>query len=108
MQISITGHHVELTDPLKQYVKEKLGRVEQYFDNVIDGHVVLRHEKIRNHAEVNLNVAGAVLHASTEDKDMYAAIDELADKLERQVVKYKEKLNNTHIGASKRQLFEKA
>ena len=107
MHISITGHHVDLSEPLKQYVNEKLGRVEQYFDNVIDGHVVLRHEKFRNYAEVNLHVAGATLHASSEDKDMYAAIDDLADKLERQVIKHKEKSGN-HVGASKRKLFEQA
>lgn len=103
MQLNITGHHVDLTAALRSYVMEKLGRVEHYFDHVIDGHVILRHEKFINVAEVTLHAAGTTLFAETEDKDMYAAIDGLADKLERQVKKYKEKLMDHHLPEGLRQ-----
>lgn len=96
MHLKIAGQHVDLTDALKNYVTEKLGRVDQYFDKVIDAQVVLRHEKFRNSVEVTLFAAGTTIHAEMEDKDMYAAIDGVADKLERQVIKYKEKVTDHH------------
>ena len=96
MHLKITGQHLDLTDALKNYVNEKIGGVDQYFDNVIDAEVVLRQEKFRNSIEVTLFAAGQTLHAEAEDKDMYAAIDAASDKLERQVIRYKEKLTNHH------------
>ncbi|MEK8089954.1 ribosome hibernation-promoting factor, HPF/YfiA family [Thermithiobacillus plumbiphilus] len=96
MHLKITGQHLDLTEALKNYVNEKIGGVDQYFDNVIDAEVVLRQEKFRNSIEVTLFAAGQTLHAEAEDKDMYAAIDAASDKLERQVVRYKEKLTNHH------------
>ena len=91
MQIDITGHHIEVTDPLRDYVKEKFERLERHFDNVVDVHVILTVEKLDQKAETTLNVSGARLYADAVDEDMYAAIDALTDKLDRQVVKHKEK-----------------
>ncbi|MHB0888164.1 ribosome hibernation-promoting factor, HPF/YfiA family [Acidithiobacillus sp.] len=97
MQLTITGQHLDLTDALKSYVTEKLGRVDHYFDHVIDGHVVLKytaHEKLPNAAEVTVHAPGRTFHAESEDQDMYAAIDLLAAKLEVQVRNHKEKLTD--------------
>jgi putative sigma-54 modulation protein len=99
MQIQISGHHVDVTDSLREYVNTKLGKVQRHFDNITNGHVTLTVEKNRQKAEATVHVSGADLHAASESEDMYAAIDNLADKLDRQVIKHKEKLRN-HKGAS--------
>jgi putative sigma-54 modulation protein len=91
MQVNITGHHVELTDPLRDYVQEKLARLERHYDNITNVHVTLSVEKERQQAGCTLHAAGADLHAEATDNDMYAAIDALTDKLDRQLVKHKEK-----------------
>lgn len=91
MQIDITGHHVEITDPLRDYVEAKFDKLERHFDNVVDVHVILTVEKLARKAEATLCVSGAKLFADATNEDMYAAIDALTDKLDRQVVKHKEK-----------------
>jgi len=96
MQINLTGHHVELTQPLHEYVNSKLGRLERHFDHVTDIHVVLSVEKLRHKAEATLHVSGSTLFADAVQEDMYAAIDSLSDKLDRQVKKHKEKLTDHH------------
>lgn len=96
MQIILTGHHVEITDALRQYVSSKMERLERHFDNVTDLHVVLSVEKLRQKAEATLHLSGNNLHADAIDEDMYAAIDALADKLDRQVKKHKEKVTDHH------------
>ncbi|MCG5534562.1 ribosome hibernation-promoting factor, HPF/YfiA family [Ectothiorhodospira mobilis] len=96
MQINLTGHHVDLTDALRNYVNEKFQRLERHFDNVIDVHVILTVEKLQQKAEANLLLSGNQIHADATDGDMYAAIDALVDKLDRQVVKHKEKLKDHH------------
>lgn len=96
MQINLTGHHLELTDPLRTYVEEKFQRLERHFDNVTDVHVVLSVEKLRQKAEASLLLGGNQLHAEAVTEDMYAAIDGLVDKLDRQVVKHKEKVKDHH------------
>lgn len=96
MQLMLTGQHLDITDPLRDYVNEKLGRVDRHFDNVTSLHVVLSVEKMRQKAEATLHAAGATLFADAEHEDMYAAIDALADKIERQVTKHKEKLTDHH------------
>ena len=96
MQINLTGQHLELTEPLRSYVEEKFQRLERHFDNVIDVHVVLSVEKLRQKAEASLLLGGNQLHAEAETDDMYAAIDGLVDKLDRQVVKHKEKVKDHH------------
>ena len=96
MQINLTGHHVDLTSPLRDYVNSKLERLERHFDNVTDIHVILSVEKLRHKAEATLHVSGARMYADAIEEDMYAAIDGLADKLDRQVKKHKEKLTDHH------------
>lgn len=96
MQINLTGHHVDLTSPLRDYVDNKLERLERHFDNVTDIHVILSVEKLRHKAEATVHLSGGKLHASAVQDDMYAAIDSLIDKLDRQVRKHKEKLSDHH------------
>ncbi|MFW5452553.1 ribosome hibernation-promoting factor, HPF/YfiA family [Thioalkalivibrio sulfidiphilus] len=96
MQINLTGHHVDLTPALRSYVNEKFERLERHFDNVIDVHVILTVEKLTQKAEATMLVSGNNLFADATDQDMYAAIDALVDKLDRQVVKHKEKLKDHH------------
>ncbi len=96
MQINLTGHHVELTPPLHDYVNTKMERLERHFDHVTDIHVVLSVEKLRHKAEATLHVSGGTLFADAVQEDMYAAIDSLTDKLDRQVKKHKEKLTDHH------------
>ena len=96
MQINLTGHHVELTPPLHDYVNTKMERLERHFDHVTDVHVVLSVEKLRHKAEATLHVSGGTLFADAVQEDMYAAIDSLTDKLDRQVKKHKEKLTDHH------------
>ena len=96
MQLSLTGHHVDLTDPMREYVNSKMERLERHFDHVTDIHVVLSVEKLGHKAEATLNVSGGKLFADSVQEDMYAAIDSLVDKLDRQVKKHKEKLTDHH------------
>ena len=90
MNLSLTGHHVEITPAIRTYVVSKLDRITRHFDHVIDVTVVLTVEKLEQKAEANVHVSGNDLHAEAVDEDMYAAIDALADKLDRMVVKHKE------------------
>ncbi|RDB44496.1 ribosome-associated translation inhibitor RaiA [Halomonas sp. DQ26W] len=99
MQVNITGHHVELTDALRDYVSEKLTRVQRHYDNITNVQVTLSVEKERQLAACTLHAAGADLHAESTDSDMYAAIDALTDKLDRQLVKHKEKAQARAQGA---------
>ena len=91
MNLSVSGHHLEVTPSLRSYVQSKIGRVTRHFDHVIDAHVILTVEKLRQKAEVTLHVQGKELHCKSEQEDLYAAIDLLVDKLDRQVLRYKEK-----------------
>lgn len=92
MQISITGHHVEITRALHDYVENKFGRLERHFDNLTNVHVILSIQKERQKAEATIHVSRGNLFADIEHEDMYAAIDGLVDKLDRQLKKHKEKL----------------
>ena len=105
MQISLTGHHVDVTDALRNYVDSKLGRLERHFDHVINVHVILTVEKLRQKAEATIHINGANVFADAVHEDMYAAIDGLIDKLDRQVIKYKEKKSN-HRGGNGRNAME--
>jgi putative sigma-54 modulation protein len=93
MNLNVSGHHVEVTPALRTYVQSKLERVTRHFDQVIDAHVILTVEKLVQKAEVTLHVSGKDLHCESEEDDLYAAIDLLADKLDRQVLRYKDKLH---------------
>ena len=94
MNLHLTGHHLEITPAIRAYVVNKLERVTRHFDHVIDVSVVLCVDKIRQIVEANVHVRGKEIHAASVDPDMYAAIDALADKLDRQVKKHKEKLTD--------------
>jgi putative sigma-54 modulation protein len=96
MNLNITGHHVEVTAPIRDYVTDKIGRVTRHFDHVIDIGVILSVEKLVQKAEVTVHVSGKDIHVEATDADMYAAIDSLVDKLDRQVLKHKEKNGNHH------------
>jgi putative sigma-54 modulation protein len=96
MQMVISGHHVELTDALKDYVQSKLEKVERHFDHITSMKVILSIDKLVQKAEATIHIAGADLFANAESPDMYAAIDQLTDKLDRQILKHKEKIQRRH------------
>jgi putative sigma-54 modulation protein len=101
MNLNLTGHHLAITSAIRDYVVVKLDRVTRHFDHVIDVTVVLSVEKLRHKVEVNLHTRGKDIHVEAVEPDMYAAIDALADKLDRQVLKHKEKLAlHRHDGAA--------
>ncbi len=96
MQINLTGHHVEITQALRDYVHDKLERVERHFENVTSVQVILSVEKLRQKAEATIYVAGNAIFADAVQEDMYAAIDALIDKIDRQIKKHKEKVTDKH------------
>ncbi len=96
MQISVTGHHIDVTNALRNYVESKFERLARHFDHVTDVHVILGIEKINKKAEATVQISGAKLFAEEQQEDMYAAIDGLIDKLDRQVRKHKEKIKDHH------------
>ena len=96
MQLNVTGHHVDVTSPLKDYVEKKLDRIIRHSDKVIDVHCILTVEKLRHKAEATVLLSRGKIYADAVDQDMYAAIDALADKLDRRVKKHKEKLSDHH------------
>ena len=102
MQLSVTGHHVEITAPLRSYVEKKLERLVRHSEHVIDAHCVLTVEKLKQRAETTLRLRGETVHALAEDLNMYAAIDALTDKLERLVRKHKEKITDHHAAEAQK------
>ena len=96
MQLNVSGHHIEVTDALRDYVESKIDKIARHFDLVSDVNCVLTVEKLRHKAEAKVNVNGGTIYADNTEEDMYAAIDGLVDKLERRVRKYKEKLVDHH------------
>ena len=103
MQINITGHHVEVTVALRDYVNSKMDRVIRHCDNVTDVHCILSVQKLQQKAEATLHVSGAKIHAESIAEDMYAAIDGLTDRLDRQVKKHQEKLTDHHAREAHKQ-----
>jgi putative sigma-54 modulation protein len=106
MQWSVSGHHVEITNSLRNYVGTKLAKLERHFDNMTDIHCVLTVEKLEHKAEATIHLSGGTIHADAIEPDMYAAIDILVDKLDRQVVKHKEKLTDHHAWEVPRPRFK--
>lgn len=99
MQANITGHHIEITDALRDYVQEKIKKLERRFANITNIHVVLTFEsQAQQKAEAHVDLAKGDIHAHAHADDMYAAIDLMIDKLDRQVIKHKEKLNHHNDG----------
>jgi putative sigma-54 modulation protein len=102
MQLNVTGHHVDITSSMKGYVEKKLDRVMRHSDHIIDVHCILTVEKLRHKAEATVLLNGSRVYAGAVDEDMYAAIDALADKLDRCVKKHKEKLSDHHAAEALR------
>ncbi|MFT4653607.1 MAG: putative sigma-54 modulation protein [Kangiellaceae bacterium] len=92
MQMNLTGHHVEITESLRKYVDTKFEKLERHFDHINNVHVILNVEKLKQKAEATLHFNGGEVFANAQHADMYAAIDGLIDKLDRQIIKHKEKL----------------
>lgn len=106
MNLNITGHHVEVTPAIREYVSGKLDRVVRHFDHVTATHVILSVQKLRQKAEVTVHVRGRDIFVESEHDDLYAAIDTMIDKLDRQVVKHKEKSADHGRDSIKRQVIE--
>jgi putative sigma-54 modulation protein len=108
MNLQLTGHHLEITPAMREYVQSKLIRIRNHFDHVIDVKVTMSVEKLAQKVEATLHVPGNDLHAECIDENMYSAIDMLTDKLNRQVLKHKEKQGSHHKanGAVKHQNIE--
>ena len=106
MNLNITGHHLEVTAAIRDYVGAKLERVTRHFDHVLDVTVIMTVEKLVQKVEANIHVSGKDIHAEASDSDMYAAIDLLADKLDRLVLKHKEKHGAHGRDALKHQAVE--
>ena len=98
MNLQISGHHLEVTPAIREYVTAKLERVTRHFDHVIDVNVILSVEKLKQKAEVTVHLSGKDIYVESIDEDLYAAIDILADKLDRQIQKHKQKLQDHHRG----------
>jgi putative sigma-54 modulation protein len=103
MNLNLTGHHVEITPAMRDYVTSKLSKITRHFDHVIDVTVILSVEKLQQKAEANVHVRGRDIFVETEGADMYASIDSLVDKLDRQILKHKEKNASYRNGALKNQ-----
>ena len=101
MQINITGHHIDITPALHSYIENKFQRLERHFDRMTNIRVILSVEKERQKAEATIHVNRGELFADSIQEDMYAAIDNLTDKLDRQLKKHKEKLSDHHRGERK-------
>ena len=96
MQITISGQHMDITESLHNHVSGKVEKITRHFDHVTNTNVVLHVEKTRHIAEATINTKGAMIHASSTAEDMYSAIDSMVHKLDRQVIKHKEKLTDHH------------
>jgi putative sigma-54 modulation protein len=96
MQLNLTGHHVDVTPAMRDYVEEKLQKLERHFDHVTGIHCILTVEKLRHKAEAKVSLSGGSLFADAVEDDMYAAVDSLVDKLDRQIIRHKEKITDHH------------
>ena len=106
MKIQITGRHLEVTPTLKEFIKTRLQKIEKYSFKITEALVVLDVEKYRHHAEITLFLNGLTFLAEDETEEMYATIDKVADKLEKQVKKHKEKVTHHRDKGGKKQLPE--
>ena len=103
MNLHLTGHHVDITPAIRDYVVSKLARINRHFDHVIDVNVIMTVEKLDQKIEASVHLSGKDIHVQSNDADMYAAIDSLMDKLDRQVIRHKERFQvNRHAPGIKR------
>lgn len=104
MNLHLTGHHLQITPAIRDYLEAKLARITNHFDHVIDVNIIMSVEKLRQKVEANVHVRGKDIFCESTDADMYAAIDSLVDKLDRNIIKHKEKnLGHRHDGAPPKQ-----
>ncbi|MGD2138825.1 MAG: ribosome-associated translation inhibitor RaiA [Burkholderiales bacterium] len=96
MNLKVSGHHLDVTPAINDYINEKLARISRHFDQVMDVDIILSVNKLDQKIEAKVHLSGKDLYCESVDQDMYAAIDSLADKLDRVVLKYKEKLADHH------------
>lgn len=107
MNLQLTGHQLEITPAIRSYVISKLERITRHFDHVIDVSVILSVDKLQQRVEASIHVSGRDIFCESVDQDMYAAIDSLADKLDRQVIRHKEKIvEQRQNGAARPRLAE--
>jgi putative sigma-54 modulation protein len=106
MNLQLTGHHVEITPSIREYVVSKLDRINRHFDNVIDVNVIMTVEKLDQKIEANVHLSGKDIHVTCHDADMYAAIDALVDKLDRQIIRHKEKFQESRHAAGHKRAAE--
>lgn len=103
MNLTIHGNHIEVTPALREHITSKLAKIERHFDQVIDASVQLTVEKVRQRAEITLRVRGNNIHVEAVEDDLYAAIDTLVDKLDRQVIRHKDRVQDHHVESLKQQ-----
>ncbi len=96
-----TGRNLDITDAMKNYTEEKLGKLEKFFDHIIDAKVIMSYSHTRNvdpaRVEVQINVPTGIVRAEESGQDTYAAIDKAVDKLERQLKKFKDRLRDKKV-----------
>ncbi len=92
MNLHITGRHLEITPAIRDYATEKFGKIKRHFDHLIDIHIILAVDKLKQKAEATIHISGKDIFVECDDDNLYVAIDALVDKLDRQVIKHKEKL----------------
>jgi putative sigma-54 modulation protein len=103
MNLQLTGHHVDITASIRDYVVSKLERINRHFEQVIDVNVIMSVQKLDQKIEVTVHLSGKDIHVECHDADMYAAIDGLVDKLDRQIIRHKEKFQEgRHAAGHKR------
>jgi putative sigma-54 modulation protein len=105
MNVQITGHHLEVTPAIREYINTKLERVSRHFDHVIDTKVILSLEPLKHRAEVTLHMRGKDIHCEAAEENLYAAIDLLTDKVDRKVVEHKKKTQSHFQTPAKRQII---
>ena len=91
MNLNLSGHHLEITPAIREHVLSKIGKVKRHFDNVIDVNVILSVDKLKQKAEANVHLSGKTIFVECDDANLYVAIDNLIEKLDRQILKHKEK-----------------
>jgi putative sigma-54 modulation protein len=101
MEITVTFRHIDASDSLKTYAEEKVSKMDKYFDFPVEAHIVLAVEKFRRSADVTLNVNGTMIKGVVETEDMYSAIDQVMDKIEKQVKRYREKMRDRRADTRK-------
>ncbi len=98
MQLTITGHQLEVTDPIREYIETKFERIKRHFDQVLNAHVILNVEKVRHKSEATMHIGGKDFFAESTEDHLYKSIDLLVDKLDKQIRRHKDKMTNHHNG----------